>query len=61
MSEEQNLTIQETAQLIYNLMYGPKRKNLLDAYSYTLNKYKIQYSYEEIKDYLFHHELTVTC
>lgn len=53
-----NIPIQEAAQLINDLMYGDTPMNLLDAYSYVLVKNKIEYSYEEIKDYLFHHDLT---
>lgn len=51
------LTIQDAAQIIFDDMYGMKRKNLLEAYSCALNKYKFDYSYEEIKDYLFHNTL----
>ena len=53
-----NIPIQEAAKLINDLMYGDTPMNLLDAYSYVLVKNKIEYSYEEIKDYLFHHDLT---
>lgn len=61
MSENNGqLTIEESAQLIFDLMYGKKQMNLLQAYSTVSHKYKIDYSYEEIKDYLFHHELQKT-
>jgi hypothetical protein len=38
-------------------MIKPKRrKNLIDAYSYVRNKTKNRkFTYEEVKDYLFHH------
>jgi hypothetical protein len=60
MNENNELTIHECAQLIFDLMYGKKQKNLLQAYSTVSHKYKIDYSYEEMKDYLFHHELQKT-
>lgn len=61
MNKNTELTIQETAQLVYDLMYGKKqmnKMNILQAYSTVYAKYKTDYSYDEIKDYLFHHELT---
>lgn len=51
------LTLQETAQLVFDLVYGKKRLNLLQAYSTVFYKYNTDYSYDEVKDYLFHHEL----
>ena len=43
--------------LVNEQMIKPKRrKNLIDAYSYIRNKTKNHnFSYEEVKDYLFHH------
>lgn len=58
MKKNTELTIQETAQLVYDLMYGKKQMDILRAYSTVYAKYKTDYSYDEIKDYLFHHELT---
>lgn len=61
MKKNTELTIQETAQLVYDLMYGKKqmyKMNILQAYSTVYTKYKTDYSYDEIKDYLFHHKLT---
>lgn len=58
MNKNTELTIQETAQLVYDLMYGKKQMYILQAYSTVYAKYKTDYSYDEIKDYLFHHELT---
>lgn len=55
-----NFTIDEIAQKVYDLMYGKKRLNLLHAYSTVYSKYKTDYSYAEIKDYLFHHDLHPT-
>ena len=60
MSENNKLTIEECAQMVFDLMYGKKQMNLLQAYSTVFHKYKIDYSYEEMKDYLFHHELHKT-
>jgi hypothetical protein len=57
MEKNTELTIQETAQLVYDLMYGKQQKNILQAYSTVYAKYKTDYSYDEIKDYLFHHEM----
>lgn len=55
--DENELTLLEASQLVSDLMYGPKKKGIIDAYSYVFAKYKIDYSYDEIKDYLFHHDL----
>ena len=43
--------------LVNEQMIKPKRrKNLIDAYSYVRNKTKNRkFTYEEVKDYLFHH------
>lgn len=60
MDKNTELTIDQVAQIVYNLMYGKKRLNLLQAYSTVCNKYKTDYSYAEIKDYLFHHDLHPT-
>lgn len=58
MNKNTELTLEETAQLVYDLIHGKKRMNILQAYSTVYTKYKTDYSYDEIKDYLFHHELT---
>ena len=60
MNDDNKITMHHNAQIIYNLMYGKKRMDILRAYSYTINKYKTDYSYDEIKDYLFHHTFEVT-
>jgi hypothetical protein len=60
MDKNTELTIEQVAQIVYNLMYGKKRLNLLQAYSTVCSKYKTEYSYAEIKDYLFHHDLHPT-
>lgn len=57
MNKNTELTIEETGQIMFDLMYGKKQMNLLQAYSTVATKYKTDYSYDEIKDYLFHHEL----
>lgn len=54
---ENELSLHEVCIIINDLMYGKKRLGLIDAYSYVLAKYKTDYSYEEVKDYLFHHDL----
>jgi hypothetical protein len=53
-------SIDEVGQIMYDLMYGKKQLNLLQAYSTVKTKYKIDYSYNEMKDYLFHHQLSVS-
>jgi hypothetical protein len=53
-------SIDEVGQIMYDLMYGKKQLNLLQAYSTVETKYKIDYSYNEMKDYLFHHQLSVS-
>ncbi len=53
-------SIEEIGQIMYDLMYGKKQMNLLQAYSTVETKYKIDYSYYEMKDYLFHHKLSVS-
>lgn len=58
MNKNTELTLEETAQLVYDLIHGKKRMNILQAYSTVCTKYKTDYSYDEVKDYLFHHELT---
>ena len=60
MNENNELTIEECAQVVFDLMYGKKHRNLLQAYSTVFHKYNIDYSYEEIKDYLFHHDMKKT-
>jgi hypothetical protein len=57
MNNNTELTIQEIGQAMFDLMYGKKQMNLLQAYSTVKTKYKTDYSYDEMKDYLFHHEL----
>lgn len=57
MNKNTELTIEETGQIMFDLMYGKKQMNLLQAYSTVTTKYKTDYSYDEMKDYLFHHEL----
>jgi len=54
MFEQNKLTLEEIAIKMNEQMYK-KNKNILNAYSHILNKYGIDYSYEEVKDYLFHH------
>ena len=55
---ENELTLREFAKLVNAEMYGPNKKNLLDAYSCIHGQYQIDYSYNELKDYLFHHDLS---
>lgn len=57
MNKNTELTLHEVAKLVSDLVYGKKHMNLLQAYSVIFHKYNIDYSYEEIKDYLFHHDL----
>lgn len=56
---ETYLSLKDAARLVFDQIYKNK-KNILDAYSYCVNKYKFDYSYNEIKDYLFHHDLKNT-
>lgn len=59
MGNSQELTIQDVAELVnYYTTREKRRKNLIDAYTYVRNKTKTDYSYEEIKDYLFHHNVS---
>jgi hypothetical protein len=51
--------IKDVAKLVYDQMYKYNKNNLLDAYSYIKHLYHISFSYEEIKDYLFHHDLSI--
>jgi len=50
-------SLHDTARLVYEIMYnhGDNNKTLLDAYAYAVNHNNIKFSYDEIKDYLFHH------
>lgn len=57
MNKNTELTIEEIGQIMFDLMYGKKQMNLLQAYSTVYAKYKTDYSYDEMKDYLFHYEL----
>lgn len=54
---DNELTLREFAKLVNDEMYSHDKKNLLNAYSYIHAKYQVDYSYEEVKDYLFHHDL----
>ena len=56
---ETYLSLEDAARLVFDQIYKNK-KNILDAYSYCVNKHKFDYSYDEIKDYLFHHDLKNT-
>ena len=60
MSYKHELTLQESARIIFDLMYGHEKKHrdLLNAYSYATKHYEIYYTYEEIKEYLFHNDLS---
>ena len=60
MNKDKKFTLGEMSQIMFNLMYGKKRMNIIQAYSAIKFKYKTDYSYDEIKDYLFHHKLKVT-
>lgn len=54
-----DLNLQEIAGRVAYFMYDcPKRKNLIDAYTHVRNKTGTDYSYEEVKEYLFHHDPT---
>ena len=52
-----NITLKEFAELVYKMMYGPSRKDLISAYSAVHAIYNNDYSYEEVKDFLFHNDL----
>lgn len=60
MSKKNFTDIQEVAQMVFDLVHGKKKMDLLRAYSYVHTKYKINFTYDEIKDYLFHNELERT-
>jgi hypothetical protein len=55
---DNELTLREFAKLVNDEMYYHDKKNLLNAYSCVHGKYQVDYSYEEVKDYLFHHDLS---
>lgn len=57
---ENEKSLHEIAQIVTDLMYGKQKLGLIDAYSYVLAKYKTDYSYDEVKYYLFHHDLRHT-
>ena len=40
--------------LVKDAMYGTVKRNLIDAYTYVVNNNQINFTYQEIKDYLFH-------
>ncbi len=46
--------IKNAASLVKEAMYGPIKRNLLDAYTYVVNNNQIDFTYQEIKEYLFH-------
>ena len=54
-------SLHEIAELVYELTCREKhRKNLIDAYTSVRNKTKTNFTYEEVKDYIFHHDLRTT-
>ena len=46
--------LRKSAKLVHDTM-NKKELNILDSYAYVVNKYNIIYSFEDIKNYLFHH------
>ena len=53
-------TLQDVSQMVFNLVHGKRKMNLLQAYSRVHTKSGTNYSYDEVKDYLFNHTLKVT-
>lgn len=46
--------LRKSAKLVHDVMYN-KGISILDSYAYVVDKYNIIYSFEDIKNYLFHH------
>jgi len=57
MNNMKNVTLKEFSEMVYKLIYGPAKKDLLDAYGTIYNLCDEPYCYDEVKDYLFHHDL----
>ena len=54
--ENRTYTLEEIASIVEDAMYNiSSKKNIIEAYSFVHNLTKTDYSYDEVKDYLFHH------